>query len=494
MVDPSWCPPNRFSHMHQTNFQSDESLPIVVDALLSTKLSRNTPNHGGYSPLIQLNADAIADAHMGVIPNGSIVLKRTALGFEIVASGTQHQIEAQGFAESTMQITLANRILIPALVNAHTHLDLTHIGPVAHNPSDGFVQWVDMIRSKRKSEDQEIRSATRFGIACSLAGGCAAVGDIAGAPGGRLTDAPAIELAHSPLYGVSYLEFFGIGKSKHGAIDRVKAYLNDHYPNALDQIKERGVQIGFQPHAPNTVDLEVYQWIVERSSKLGFPVSTHLAETPEEREFIAHATGPQRELLERLGVWDDSVLEHIGRGKHPVAHLKEVLDGSSMLVAHINDATDDAIEILAQTKTHVAYCPRGSMYFGADRHFGAHRYKDMLDAGVRVCLGTDSIVNLDTHDRISVLDEMRLLHLRDAIDPRSLIAMGTIHGASALGLDQRAFTLAKGSQPMGLIAVPLEPAAAELCASQPAAPGDIWDRAMRSTAAPEWVFLQEKPS
>ena len=441
--------------------------------------------------MFRLNADAIADANMGVIANGSMILKRRERGFEIVACGTRQLIEAQKFPDSMMEITLRDRILIPALVNAHTHLDLTHIGPVQHDPSDGFVHWVDMIRAGRKADDREIRKTTRLGIICSLTGGSAAVGDIAGAPGGRLTDAPALELAGSPMFGVSYLEFFGIGKTTSGAIERLETYLANRYPLALDLIRDRGVRIGFQPHAPNTVDLEVYQWIVKEAILRGAPLSTHLAETPEEREFIAHATGPQRAMLERLGVWDDSVLKHIAIGKHPVAHLREVLDGSSMLVAHVNDASDEAIEILAQTNTHVAYCPRGSMYFGAQNHFGAHRYQDMLRAGVRVCLGTDSIVNLDTHDRISVLDEMRLLHVRDAIDAQSLIAMGTTHGASALGLDPHAFTLRQGDCPMGLIAIPIEPGSSGMNTLDSR---DLWDRAMRSSQAPEWVFLQEKPT
>ncbi len=367
---------------------------------------------------------------------------------------------------------------MPALVNAHTHLDLTHIGPVAHDPSEGFVKWIDHIRTNRKQEDSDIRQAVRLGIQASLAGGTIAVGDIAGAPSGRITDAPAHELAVSPMLATSYLEFFGIGKTEDPVIEKIQHYLTNTHPQSRKALKNSGVTIGFQPHAPYTVGLPVYQQITKIAQQHAMPLSTHLAETPEEHEFIAKGIGPQRQFLERFGVWEDSILDHIAKDNHPVEYLADVFKQSQYLVAHVNDATDAAIATLAETKTSVAYCPRGSAYFGADQHFGPHRYQDMLAAGVNVCLGTDSIVNLDTPNRISILDEMRFLHRRDATDPKRLLQMATTNGAMALGLDKSGFTLAVGNHPLGLIAVPIE-----------AGCQDSWAGAMQSNEPPEWVFI-----
>lgn len=434
---------------------------------------------------IRIDAAAIADAARGVITPGSILLQThphpgsgpNGVRAAVLAAGPPAEIDRADLPRPTRTLDLSDRLILPALVNAHTHLDLSHIGPVPHDPRHGFVAWVDHIRANRRDTPEGVENAVRSGIALCVAGGTAAVGDIAGAPAGRLTDAPARALARSPLAGVSFLEFFGIGRSAAASVDRLARFARDDLPKLRHDLGNTPVRMGLQPHAPNTVDLGVYRWASRLASVHDLPLTTHLGETPEEREFIAFGAGPQRAMLERLGVWDDSVLDHLAKGRHPVEHLATVLSESTVLCAHVNDATDGAITLLAATRTPVVYCPRASAYFGAAAHFGAHRYRDMLAAGVTVCLGTDSIVNLDTPDRISVLDEMRLLHRRDGVDARSLLAMATVHGAAALGLASGPVTLNPGPS-AGLLAVPA-----------PRGSRDPWSDAMRSSAPPEVLFL-----
>ncbi|MBL4699185.1 MAG: hypothetical protein JKX70_10165, partial [Phycisphaerales bacterium] len=184
---------------------SPQRVPYKVDALLIPNPSASWSNNSKSSPFTRLNAPAIACPVSGVIENASLVLKPTQTGYEIIDSGSQSDINAKvesgRLPKLTIEITLRDRVIMPALVNAHTHLDLTHIGPVAHDPNEGFVKWIDHIRCNRKQEDADIRQAVRLGIQASLAGGTIAVGDISGAPTGRITDAPAHELAGSPLLG-----------------------------------------------------------------------------------------------------------------------------------------------------------------------------------------------------------------------------------------------------------------------------------------------------
>lgn len=447
-----------------------------ISAWLASSSAQSHPND-----LIRVDARAIADARMGVIEHASLILQRDAPGIRIRYAGPTSQIPAQYTPQHIPVLTLPEQIILPALVNAHTHLDLTHIAPQPHTPGDGFVAWVDMIRANRATGDEQIARCVRLGIEKTLAGGVIAVGDIAGAPAGRLCDTPARELGRSPLIGVSYLEFFGVGQAAARAVHRVSDYLDAHAPALTAELAGKGVQLGFQPHAPNTVDLGVYRWVTQAAAQRGIQLCTHLAETPEEREFIASGTGPQRAMLERFGVWDQSALEHIGKGKHPVEHLRPVLEMHPYLVAHVNDATDAGIETLARTATSVAYCPRASRYFDAHQHFGAHRYREMLDSGVNVCLGTDSIVNLDTPDRISTLDDMRMLHQQGDLDEHRLLSMGTLNGASALGLDPNRFTIGTDASPIGIISVPIGP-------TPDGAPA--WDRLMGSKSAPSWLYLE----
>lgn len=447
--------------------------PVRVKSLLQS------PRPTDQTQTVRINAAAIADAIQGVLPNATLVLRVKSERLEVIYAGpTSMCPESIGPPHRT--IDASDRLLMPGLINAHTHLDLSHIGPVSHEPGDGFVKWVDHIRANRHQEDEGIAEAVDQGIQLSIAGGTVAVGDIAGAPAGRLTSAPARALAKSALAGVSYLEFFGIGQTAVGITERLADFVREQLPGLRSELCDAQVRMGLQPHAPNTVDLGVYRWAAAIARTHRLPFSTHLAETPEERQFIEAGIGPQRKLLERLGVWENSILDHVGRGKHPVEHLLPVLCDQPVLCAHVNDATDQAIAMLSQTKTPVAYCPRASEYFGAADHFGPHRYREMLEAGVPVCLGTDSIVNLDTPDRISVLDEMRLLHQRDGTDAQTLLTMATTNGAAALELDPDCVTFQIGPI-LGVIGVPVLPDGS-----------DPWTFAMTQKSAPEYPILSRE--
>lgn len=435
-----------------------------------------TPISTDHPHVLRIDAAAVADAASGVIAPGSLLLRVDTGSLAVLASGSPEELARAGLPPPDRTLALPDALLIPGLVNAHTHLDLSHIGPVPHDPGDGFVAWVDHIRAARRVEPDAIADAVRLGVDLSLRGGTAAVGDIAGAPRARLTDTPARVLGASPLAGVSFIEFFGIGRSAAACVERLSAWARDELPALAESLRGTRVRVGLQPHAPNTVDLGVYRWAGAIARAHALPLATHLAETPEEREFVARGTGPQRAMLEGFGLWDESVLDHVGKGRHPVEHLGGFLGEHRVLCAHVNDATDGAIATLARTRTPVAYCPRASRYFDAATRFGPHRYLDMLDAGVPVCLGTDSIVNLDTPDRISVLDEMRLLHRRDGADPWRLLAMATTHGARALGLDPTRLAFGPGPLAM-LLAVPVPPGSP-----------DAWAGAMGDDSAPSILF------
>lgn len=429
--------------------------------------------------LVRIDARALLDAQGIAVSPGSLLLE--VLAPEQVASdawpgkweGWRLRTLAAGrtadvllrpeaVAPQTLVISRPGAILIPGLVNAHTHLDLSHIGPQPHTPADGFVPWVEMIRANRHTDEDAIAASVRRGVDLALAAGTVAVGDIAGAPVGRMSLVPWRTLRTTPLRGVSYVEFFGIGKTRELRATGLECLLGEVAHEACGY---RAMRLGLQPHAPNTVSKHLYMLAARLVQVLpGAPICTHLAETPEERAFIASASGPQRELLERFGIWDDTILNELGRGEHPVEHLREVLTEKRFAVAHVNDAPDAAIELLAQTQTRVVYCPRASAYFAAETHFGPHRYQDMLAAGIPVALGTDSLVNLPTEAGrlptehpdgrgMSILDEMRYLHARDATDPLRLLRMATLHGALALGLNPDAFTFTPGAPLAGVLAV-----------------------------------------
>lgn len=392
-------------------------------------------------------ADAVIDAHACFAVPGAVAVYRG----QIVSSGAVDQVEKQTsswvsstFSDNSPQICRhkhENSILLPGFVNAHTHLDLTDIGYRDYPGS--FIEWVKMIIGHRPQIQDQIVQAVEHGIQLSLKAGVLRVGDISGAI------AAAETLNRSSLGGVPYLEFLGIGGETLDAslqqLDEIAAEL------------ERYAGISFQPHAPYSTGPVLYRRLLERASELGFgSVSTHLAETREEGEFTASAGGGFQTLLESLGKWEAKFLDDYGHGQSPVGWLAalyseagEVMDSREgdfrlpkIVAAHCNYVSDQDIRLLKMMDCSVAYCPRASRYF---EHEG-HRYRDMLEAGVNVCLGTDSIVS---HGSLSILDEMRHLHKRDGTEPMLLLKMATMNGYRALYPERDALdvTFTAGAKP-----------------------------------------------
>ncbi|MEM1071543.1 MAG: amidohydrolase family protein [Planctomycetota bacterium] len=424
---------------------------------------------------ILVTAEAIADART-TIRGGDRHPAAILLDTDrtVLAVGTLAQIASHPAAERARRIDRAGHVLLPGLVNAHTHLDLTSIGPMPHPPGATFADWIDRLRRLRPVDPAEIHNAVLLGAEFCLRGGVVAVGDIAGAVHGEPSLGAAEALAASPLAGTSFVEFFAIGTTEASRLEELARVLRREAPSW-----PRGhLRLGLQPHAPNTVAPSAYRESRSLARELGVPWVTHAAESPEERLFIAEARGPQRTLLEDLGLWNERLLHAFGSGRSPIEHLDRALEGVLPACVHVHDASDTDIQRLAACDTPVIYCPRAGEYFRAQHAFGMHRYRDMLAAGITVALGTDSIVNLpSTTDRLSTLDEMRALWHRDRTDPSTLLAMATVHGARAIGLEVARVTLAHGARPLGIIALPAEQSAPDPVVS-----------ALSGSDDPEWVL------
>jgi len=328
-------------------------------------------------------------------------------------------------------------LIMPGLVNVHAHLDLSGQGlwPPA---GDDFRGWVGQVRQLRaESTPEGIKKAVCRGIQLSLAGGTTCIGDVAGHP-----PAVSIEaLRASPLRGISFIECFGLGSGQPAAIDRMHQLL------AGCAAESDGIQVGVSPHAPYSCGSDLFT----AAAATGRPLMTHLAETPGEVELLQHGTGPLRSMLEHdIGVWDASTPI---AGMHPVEYAIGPLAQCRGVATHLNWIEPRHIDMLANTTIQVAYCPRASTAFGhGPPTLALHPWQALRAAGVPIGLGTDSLLCLDTPDRISVLDEMRLLAMRDTIDPMTLLEMATIDGARVLDLDPSLTRV--GPSAAGLIACP----------------------------------------
>ncbi|MCG3122575.1 MAG: 5'-deoxyadenosine deaminase [Phycisphaerales bacterium] len=420
----------------------------------------------GKSARVLITAAGVVDAAGVRAAPGGVLIEAAwdagdRVGLRLLAAGSPASVQSACPPGEVIRLDAGSFILIPALVNAHTHLDLTHLGPRPYEASGGFVGWVDMVRTGRCTEPAALTASVARGVALSRCGAVGAVGDIAGCPPTGPTAQPAIDASHAGMSGTSFLEFFGMGAHRDRGLDRARAAIDGA------NLPPSGMQLGLGPHATNTVARPVLRRALACT---GRPVSIHVAETPEEKQFIASGTGPQRELLERVGVWDDSILEDIGRGLSPVEHIAQALAGGEaasrtapIALVHVNDCSDRDLELLARLRrggvdVHVVYCPRASAYFGTHEVFGPHRYRRMLDLGIPVALGTDSIIHADPRhaERLTPWDDMRLLHARDGMSGDQLLAMATVAGARAIGISPEPFTFANPGPLAGVAIVRID--------------------------------------
>src|SRR5699024_10076230 len=121
--------------------------------------------------------------------------------------------------------------------------------------------------------------------------------------------------------------------------------------------------------------------------------------------------------------------------------LEDELRRGRWLLAHCNYVDDHHIETLQRTGASVAYCPIASDYFGHRNH----RYREMLDAAVNVCLGTDALMcqPAGAAQPLGIFGQMRYLYHRDKTDPYLLLRMATVNGMIALEFSENDATLKK---------------------------------------------------
>jgi len=392
----------------------------------------------------------------------------------VVAAGSA---DAVGIDADAVVVDLPRTLVLPALVNAHAHLDLTTIGPKPYGGD--FAGWLRSVIDQAPVVSHE--GAVRRGVSMSRGSGVACVGDIARSCQGVLA-----RWSGDGLPGVSYLECVGIGSGQDAAIGRLTGQLSElmaDQPSRLTGDRDHGlanprhpVALGISPHAPYSAGLDLYGASVRLAESHGYLLTTHLAETLEEVAFVRDGQGPLVDLLRHLGKWDASMGP---TGLHPVEWLEPVLAMKHWLLVHCNHVQDRHIEILARCQASVAYCPVASDYFGHHRpDLGrVHRYRDMLDAGVNVCLGTDSILcqRPDDPHPLGMGSQMRHLYRRDGTDPATILAMATVNGMRAMGRSPLEASLQPGvvANGVGVEIDPedsTEPLVQALAGDQPMAP------------------------
>lgn len=342
-----------------------------------------------------------------------------------------------------VDVDLGEVALMPGLVNAHTHLELTVMRGFLENLE--FRSWIlRLTRARREvlSPDALIDSA-RAGIAEGLLAGVTAYADT------NESGAPFRAMCEMGVRGISYQEVFGpdaaqCAESLSGLTAKV---------DLLRENETSLVRAGVSPHAPYSVSDSLFEATAEYARSERLPIAVHIAESEDESSLVQHALGGWAEAHRSRG------LTVVPRAGSPIRLLERtrVLDARPLLI-HCVRADSADIDAIARHDCAVAHCPASNAKLG----HGIAPLTDFLRVGVRVGLGSDSVAS---NNRMDLLDEARLAILMqrvrvgrpDAVTATQALELATLGSARALGLEAEIGSLDVGKS-ADLAAFPLDSA------------------------------------
>lgn len=319
---------------------------------------------------------------------------------------------------------LGDAIVMPGLVNAHTHLELSYMGS-DRPPGGDFLDWLKGLLDLRAAKEPgaALCAAERARDAL-IARGTVAAGDIC-------NDTWIVDVwKEQPVCGVLFQELLGLDDE--GSEQSFEA--------ARQRIAACPAPAGWRwsavPHAPHTTSLTLMRALAEYARAERVPLSIHLAESAAETAFLAHGGGPFREFFERQGFLGDAF--EVPRCT-PLERIEAAgIPGPDTLVVHAVRLNSDEIERLGQSGSTVVTCPRSNAYLGV----GVAPVPALLDAGVKLALGTDSLASAPDLDLFAEMSALRDAH--PGLDPAVIVRAATQGGASALGLANSFGTIEPG--------------------------------------------------
>jgi len=322
--------------------------------------------------------------------------------------------------------------IIPGFVNAHAHLELTILRGFLEDLD--FITWIRTVTASKQQKltREEMLVSARLGVIEALGSGVTCVGEVMDA--GASWEA----MREYGLQGVAYQELFGpadihADESLRGLQQKIDAM----------RPQQTGTQrLGVSPHAPFTVAPRLFRMVKDYARSEGLPVTVHIAESADEERYVRLGEGPfaerHRERQFQIEI----------AGCSPVEHLERcgVLDGDTLLI-HVIRTDDSDMDVLRRTRAAVVHCPKSNAKLG----HGIAKIVEMVDSGVRLSLGTDSVAS---NNVIDMFEEMRqaifMQRARtgrfDALDANLAFRMATIGGAECLGLDRFLGSLDSGKR------------------------------------------------
>jgi cytosine/adenosine deaminase-related metal-dependent hydrolase len=394
------------------------------------------PRFRGFD-VIRVRARDLLPVNAPPVRDGAAVLVRDGV---VVAVGRDRDVPTAG----ARTIDLGDAVVLPGLINAHAHLELSWMADTPPR-GDDWAAWVaDLVRRRTQEDPVRARRAADGAMHAVCARGTVAIGDVANG------DAAIDALIGSGLHGVIFREVFRLRDDDvDPALDRLDA--------DLERIDRRLAATGGRlraspsPHAPHTTAPRLVRGLVARARSRGVPFTVHAAESPAEVRWLADGGGPLAAFYRDRGLHDPGWSPP---GVSPIEALDRLgAIGPDTLLVHAVHLADGDVDRIRERGATVVTCPRSNRRL----RVGRAPVETLLRAGVPVALGTDSLASTPDLDPFAELAALREDH--PGLAPGDAIRIATGNGARALGLGETFGAIAPGRR-------------AALVAVHPATPGD----------------------
>ena len=316
------------------------------------------------------------------------------------------------------RVTLDSHVLLPGLVNAHTHTAMTLLRGIADDaPLAAWLEQHIWPREAKFVSPEFVHDGVAIGAAEMLRGGVTCCNDMYFFPDAAARAYQSVGMR--AVLGLPVLDFPTPYASDADAYLQAGLAARDAFKHAPR------LSFMLAPHAPYTVGDATFEKIVTYAHQLDLPIQTHLQETRHELEASMTATGASPlARLDRLGV-----------------------TGPAFVAIHAVHLTPGDIDILARQHCHVVHCPTSNLKLAS----GFAPVAQLLARGINVAVGTDGAAS---NNRQDVLSEVRLASLlakatsgdAAALPAQQAIEMATLRGAQALGLHDQIGSLVTGKK------------------------------------------------
>jgi cytosine/adenosine deaminase-related metal-dependent hydrolase len=326
-----------------------------------------------------------------------------------------------------------NSVLMPGLINAHTHLDLSgafNIGQHGASNSPDYIEWLlTILNHRHKSSIREIIIAIQGAINNLISAGTTCVGDM------TCFEGIFNIIEEMGIRAVVFPEIYaGAGEEAQDRFETAMAIVDKYLDKDSDLVK-----VGLGPFAPYLLSKNLLSIISQHAKNSGVPIQIHAAESFTEMEFFYDSKGSiTTTLFPAIGWTDELPPPH---HKTPIQYLGEIgfLEASPAIVGGLHLGIRDFTTI-ARNMCRAIYCPRTNHFLG----HGMFPFGKLREHGIPIGIGTDT---LNGPAGFNLWDEMRFV-AETAITPtptaRELLHMATIGGARVLSVENITGSLAPG--------------------------------------------------